>query len=129
MPHGNAQPDEPNHARNHSICDLATSRVVGELQAQSALDDGEGEEKAAPPDVQGRPDRSPLCFDVDGVVESTEDGLEDESGQDGNTDDGMIFVDLYMIELVLTLFHTSRMTYGWCITWFGRPTTVGAWHT
>ena len=51
MPNGNADPDEPNDARNDSVCDLASSRVIGELQAQAAFDEGQGYEDTAPPDV------------------------------------------------------------------------------
>ena len=51
MPDGNTNPDEPNDTRNHSVCDLTSRRVIGELQAQASLDEGEGDEDTAPPDV------------------------------------------------------------------------------
>ena len=51
MPDGNTDPDEPNDTRNNSICDLASRRVIGELQAQASFDEGEGQEDTAPPDV------------------------------------------------------------------------------
>ncbi len=94
MPHGDAEPADPNDARDDPVCDLAAVRVGGEFQAQAALDEGEGEEEAAPPDVQGGPDGSAVLFDVDGVVEGAEDGLEDEGDDDGDTDYGVVFVDL-----------------------------------
>ena len=52
MPHGDTDPDEPNDTRNNAVCDLASRRVVGELQAQTSLDEGEGQEDPAPPDVE-----------------------------------------------------------------------------
>ena len=51
MPDGNTNPDEPNDTRNDSVCDLASRRVIGELQAQASLDEGKGDEDTAPPDV------------------------------------------------------------------------------
>ncbi len=98
MPHGDAEPADPNDARNDPVCNLAAVRVGGELQAEAALDEGEGEEEAAPPDVQGGPDGSAVLFDVDGVVEGAEDGLEDEGDDDGDADYGVVFVDLEMVD-------------------------------
>lgn len=51
MPDGDTDPDEPNDPRNNSVCDLASRRVIGELQAQASLDEGEGQEDTTPPDV------------------------------------------------------------------------------
>lgn len=90
----NTEPAKPNDTRNHSICYLASGRVVGELEAQASLNDGEGQNGTAPPDMKVRPDRSLLCSNEGPMVKRTEDGLEDESDDDSDTDDGVVFVDL-----------------------------------
>ena len=100
MHHGNTEPDDPDQAGDNTISDFASRGVSGEFQAQASLDDGEGQDDAAPPDVRSGPDRSPSVSDVDGVVESAEDGLEDEGGDDGKADDGVVLADLYGFELV-----------------------------
>ena len=94
MPDGNSDPDEPDDTRNDPICNLAFGCVAGELQAQASLDESEGEEDTAPPDVEGGPDGSSLFADEDGMMEGAEDGLEEESGDDGETDDRVVFVYL-----------------------------------
>lgn len=94
MPDGNTDPDEPNDTRDDPVCDLASCRVIGELQAQASLDKGEGQEDTAPPDMEGRPDRSPVLLDIDGMVKGAKDGLEEETDDDSETDDGVVFVNL-----------------------------------
>ena len=96
MPHGNGEPGDPDQAGYDTIGDFASGGVIGESQAQASLDDGEGEDDAAPPHVRIRPNRSPSLSDVDGVVECAEDGLEHEGGDDGKTNDGVVLVDLYV---------------------------------
>ena len=49
--------------------------------------------------MQGGPDGSALFAGVDGVMESAEDGLEEETGDNGDADDGVVFVDLYVLRL------------------------------
>ena len=51
MPHDHTEPADPNQAGDNPVCNLASGRVIGELQAQASVDDGQGEEEAAPPDV------------------------------------------------------------------------------
>lgn len=97
MPHGNTEPGDPNQARNNAICYLATSRVVGKPQSQTSLDDGERQDSPTPPYMQSRPNRSPAFSDVDGMVKSAENGLEEEGGDDSETDNGVVFMDLYVI--------------------------------
>ena len=63
------------------------------------MDDGKGQENATPPHVRSGPDRSPSIADVDGMVESAEDGLEHEGGDDGQANDGVVLADLYVFEL------------------------------
>ena len=94
MPNRDTDPDEPNNTRDDAVGDFATGGVISELEAEAALDEGEGEEEAAPPDVEGGPDGSALGLDVDGVVEGAEDGLEEEGDDDDEADDGVVFVDL-----------------------------------
>ena len=99
MHDGNTEPDDPDHAGYNTIGDFASCCVGGELQAQASLNDGEGQDHTAPPHVRGGPNRSPSLADVNGVVEGAEDRLEDESGDDGKADDGVVFVDLYVSKL------------------------------
>ena len=94
MPHGHAEPAEPDDAGHNPVRNLAPGGVVGELEAQASLNDGESEENTTPPDVEGGPDGSPLLPNVDGVVEGAESGLEEEAGNDDETDDWMVFVEL-----------------------------------
>ena len=94
MPHRDTEPADPNQARNKPIRDLASRSVVCKTQAQASLDNGKSQDSAAPPDVQSRPNRSPLLSSVDGVVKSAQDGLEDEGGDDSKADDGVVFVEL-----------------------------------
>ena len=94
MPHGHAEPAEPDDASHDPISNLATGCVVSELEAQTSLDDGESQENTTPPDVEGGPDGSPLLTNKDGMMEGTEGGLEEEAGDDGETDDRVVFVEL-----------------------------------
>ena len=95
MPHRNTEPADPYQTRNDTICHLASVRVIGKFQAQASLDDGERQDHAAPPNVESRPNGSPVCPDVDGVVKDTESGLKEEGGDDGETDDWVVFAELY----------------------------------
>ena len=95
MHYGNTEPDDPDQTGYNTIGDFASCRVGGESQAQSSLDDGEGQDNASPPHVRGRPNRSPSLSDVNGVVEGAKDWLEHEGGDDGKTNDGVVLVDLY----------------------------------
>ena len=60
------------------------------------MNDGERQDNAAPPYVQDRPNGSPSFSNVDSMVKSAEGGLEEEGGDDGEADDGVVFVDLYV---------------------------------
>ena len=94
MPHGHTEPRDPDYTRHNAVRNLAARRVVGEFEAQPALNDGERQEKTAPPHVKGRPDGSPLFPNIDSVVKGSKRGLENEGGDDGETDDGVVFRDL-----------------------------------
>ena len=96
MPNGNTEPADPNYARDNAVCYLASRGVISEFQAQTSFDDGEGQDKTAPPDMESRPNRASLFSGVDGMVKSAEGGLEKESGDDSKADDGVICVDLYV---------------------------------
>ena len=109
MPHGHTGPDQPNDTRDDTIRDLATGRIMREFETETALDEGEGEEEATPPDVEGGVDGAAAGADVGGVVEGAEDGLEDEGDEDGDADDGVVFVDLHARHgLVSRMFLPTR---------------------
>ena len=126
MPDGNTEPDDPDQAGDNTIGDFASCRVGGEPQAQAALDDGEGQDDAAPPHVRSRPNRSPSLSDVDGVVECAKDRLEHEGRDDGKTNDGMVLVDLCVSELASC--NDPRLSMRWRMmnTCDGSPSFVGA---
>lgn len=49
-----------------------------------------------------------MFSDVDGVVEGAEGGLEEEAGDDGEADDGVVFVDLYVNRSALVILGARR---------------------
>ena len=125
MPNGNTEPADPHYARDNSVRYLASRSVIGKFQAQASFDDGEGQDKTAPPDMESRPNRFSLFSDVDGMVKSAESGLEKESGDDSEADDGMICVDLYVRDQPLSLPEWG-MTSGVLFTFDSLPAFVGA---
>ena len=108
MPHGHPEPAEPDDAGHDPIRNLASGGVVSKLEAQTSLNDGESQENATPPDVESGPDGSPLLPNKDGMMEGTESGLEEEAGDDGETDDGVVFMELGHLQLALT-FSSVRL--------------------
>jgi len=92
--HGHVR--EPHQGRHDAIDDLAGARVVREQQAQAAVDDAEGDEGAAEPDVNGGPEGAARGADVQEVVRKAQHRLEDKERDDDDADDGMVRVELWV---------------------------------
>jgi hypothetical protein len=85
-----SHPNQPNDARNYAIRNLAATRVVRDLQAQTAIDDAESDQHAAEPQMRVRPDLAALVLLVHGVVDEAEDWLEEEKAEDYDSDDWVV---------------------------------------
>ena len=94
MPHCNSEPADPDQACNNTVCNLTPARVRGEPEPQASLNDGECQDNTSPPYVQSRPDGSAVVPYIDEMVDITECGLEEEGGDNGESNDGVIFMNL-----------------------------------
>ena len=92
--HSRSHPNKPDQSRNDTICDFAAAGVVGEFQAETAVDDADGDDDATEPDVGVRPcSATTVALECD-VVDVAEDGLKDEKREDDDSDYGVVCVDL-----------------------------------
>jgi hypothetical protein len=72
----------------------ALRRIVSKLEAQATIDDAEGDDDAAEPDVPVRSWCSGPDLLVVGVVEGTEDWLKKGENKENNANDGVGLVGL-----------------------------------
>lgn len=99
---GPHQPDQPGH---HAIRDFAFPGVIAQFEAESAVDDTERDQNPTEPDVGCGPDVAFAGSLKDEMMDVTESGLEHEEGDDDETEDGVVFIDLVLcvsFELFLT---------------------------
>lgn len=85
---------ERDQGSNNTVNNLAGARVIRELQAQTAVDDAEGDEGAAEPDVRGGPEGAARGADEAIVVYYAKEGLEEEERDHDDADDGVGRVEL-----------------------------------
>ena len=60
------------------------------LQPQAAIDDAERDGRAAPVRVEVSPDGAVAVLGVEDMVGVAEEGLDEEGGEDGEADDGVV---------------------------------------
>jgi len=75
--HGRRHPDEPDQACDDAVGDFAAAGVVCELEAETAVDDADGDDDPAEPDVGVGPGGAAAVALEGNVVDVAEDGLED----------------------------------------------------
>lgn len=85
---------EPDDAGDDAVGDGAVARVVGEQEAEAAVDDAEGDDEAAKPDVAVRPEGARLVLVVHLVVEHAQDRLEEDEHEEHDADHRVVFVQL-----------------------------------
>jgi hypothetical protein len=83
---------------NDSIGNDNLSRGLSHAQTQPAVDDPERNHEPAVPEMEVGPDLPTTEFLEAGMVDQTEDGLEEEGDQNDETDDGMV-VDARDVQL------------------------------
>ena len=86
--------EKEHHSRNNAVGDLALDRVTAELEAKSSVDGAKDEECASIPYVGVGPDGALVLSLPDGVVDESEERLEEEKGDDDDADDGVVSTDL-----------------------------------
>jgi len=75
--HSSGHPDEPDQACDDAVGDFAAAGVVGELETETAVDDADGDDDAAEPDVGVGPGGAAAVVLEGDVVDVAEEGLED----------------------------------------------------
>lgn len=90
---------DPCNGSEDAVHDWAICRVVSQLETKATVDDTQGDDDATKPDMSMRSRCSRLELLVVGVVEGTEDWLEECEDEEDDTENGMGLVDLEM-ELV-----------------------------
>lgn len=68
--------------------------VVAQAETQASVDDAQGDEGATKSDVRNCPNAGFAFTDVHHVVKLAQQGLDGEKGDDNNTDDGVVVVNL-----------------------------------
>lgn len=92
--------DAPDERGDDAVRDLAAARVVGELEAQASVDDAEGDDDAAEPDVAVGPDHAARVLLEQAVVQQSQDRLEENEHEEDDADDRVGFVELWISSYV-----------------------------
>ena len=86
-------PKHPHDTGDHTVRGLEGRSGTGQVQADPAVDDPEGDHDTAVPNVQVRPDAAALKLLETQVVYRPQDGLEEKGDQHDDADDGMVADD------------------------------------
>lgn len=87
---GSGHPHEPNDTGNDAIGDLAFVGVVREPQAKATVDNAEGDQNAAEPEMCIGGSLASLVLLEEAVVDEAGDWLEEEKDEDDYADDWMV---------------------------------------
>jgi len=88
-PKYSSNPSDPHYSRDYSICNLALDCIPSEHQSQTTIDDAQGQNDSAPPDVRCRPDYAFAVLLVNVVMEEATDGLEEKRTNNDYADSWM----------------------------------------
>lgn len=91
---GGADVGQPDNSCNDSVSNLAALGIVCKLETETTVDDSEGDDDAAKPNMSVRPESAVPVFLVHLVVDHTEERLEEDEAKNDDTDDGVIFAQL-----------------------------------
>lgn len=86
---GDNEPKEPDDDSDDNIGDLDRVGGVGQPQTQAAINNTDRDADAAVPQVHVRPECAAAELFEFGVMNKTEDGLEEEGGQSDDAHDGV----------------------------------------
>ncbi len=92
--HGHGHPGDPHHAGHDAVGDLAAPGIIAQAETQAAVDDPQGDQRAAEGDMRQGPETGLALAHIHHVVELPEDGLEGQEDDDDDADDGMVRVNL-----------------------------------
>jgi len=86
--------DDPHYAGNDAVRDRTSFCVISEQESKTTVDDAEGNDDSAEPDMCIRDDCSGLELLEVGVVEETKDWLEEDHDKKKDADDGVRLADV-----------------------------------
>jgi hypothetical protein len=88
--------DAPDNGSDDCVCDQSSFRVLGKHESEATVDNTKGDDDAANPDVGMRESGASLELLEIGVVESSEDWLEEHKHEDEYADNGMVGINLIL---------------------------------